>query len=340
MSKHWSDPSCDQVADGIHRITLQLPGDALRAVNVYAIEAEDGLALIDSGWRTETTLRELDDALATIGRSHADIRDVYVTHMHRDHYTMALELRRRKGTRVHMGEMERSGVEGVQRQNSNVPGDYLKHVERGGAVQIAEEAREVTGQEAFYAKDWELPDTWMKPGKMRMGYLDAAAIATPGHTRGHQVFQALGSNLTFTGDHVLPTITPSIGFEHGEWDGPLRNFLDSLESMLQLPDTLMMPSHGWPAESVHERCHELLEHHEQRFGAILGTLEDSRSRTALEVAQCIGWTRRNRGFDELDVFNQMIAVSETIAHLDDLADRGVLDTDNLDVGQRFYRAVA
>jgi glyoxylase-like metal-dependent hydrolase (beta-lactamase superfamily II) len=308
-------------------------------VNVYAVEAEDGLALIDSGWRTETTLQELDDALAQIGRSHADVRDVYVTHMHRDHYTMALELRRRQGTRVHMGEREHRGVQGVIRQNSNVPGDYLKHVERGGALEIAEAARHVTAAEPFYAKDWELPDTWMTPGSLCVGYLEAQVIATPGHTRGHQVFQAPQLDITFTGDHVLPTITPSIGFEHGDWDSPLRNFLDSLGLMLKLPDTRMLPSHGWPTESVHERCHELLAHHEERFDAVMSTMHGSQYRTALDVAKRIGWTRKNRHFDELDVFNQMIAVSETIAHLDDLADRGILATDNASVGQRFYRAI-
>ena len=38
---------------GMHRIPLPLPMDGLRAVNVYAIETEDGLTLIDGGWAIE-----------------------------------------------------------------------------------------------------------------------------------------------------------------------------------------------------------------------------------------------------------------------------------------------
>src|ERR1700722_7150320 len=38
------------VAEGIHRIPLPLPMDALRAVNVYVIETGSGLTLIDGGW--------------------------------------------------------------------------------------------------------------------------------------------------------------------------------------------------------------------------------------------------------------------------------------------------
>ena len=34
--------------------------------------------------------------------------------------------------------------------------------------------------------------------------------------------------LMFTGDHVLPTITPSIGFELSDWGRPLANYLESL----------------------------------------------------------------------------------------------------------------
>jgi hypothetical protein len=36
------------------------------------------------------------------------------------------------------------------------------------------------------------------------------------------------------------------------------------------------------------------------------------------------WTRRGRAFASLDPFNQMIAICETMAHLDVLADRGQL----------------
>ncbi len=51
-------------------------------------------------------------------------------------------------------------------------------------------------------------------------------IETPGHTRGHVVFSDPASRLLFTGDHVLPTITPSIGFEPVATDNPLGDFLE------------------------------------------------------------------------------------------------------------------
>jgi glyoxylase-like metal-dependent hydrolase (beta-lactamase superfamily II) len=34
----------------VHRVPLPLPTDGLRAVNVYVVEDDGGLMLIDSGW--------------------------------------------------------------------------------------------------------------------------------------------------------------------------------------------------------------------------------------------------------------------------------------------------
>ena len=46
--------------------------------------------------------------------------------------------------------------------------------------------------------------------------------------------------------------------------------------------------------------------------------------TGFEVAGVLGWTRRKRRFDELDLFNQILAIHETVAHLEVLVERGWL----------------
>ena len=48
--EHWAAEGAWEVAPGIHRIPLPLPMDGLKAVNVYVIETEQGLTLIDGGW--------------------------------------------------------------------------------------------------------------------------------------------------------------------------------------------------------------------------------------------------------------------------------------------------
>ena len=90
----------------MHRIPLPLPSDALRAVNVYAIQDAGGLILIDSGWALEESRRLLEAALAELGHDLGDISRFLVTHVHRDHYTQALVVRRLLGSRVALGTGE------------------------------------------------------------------------------------------------------------------------------------------------------------------------------------------------------------------------------------------
>lgn len=318
----WADPGAHEVADGVFRIPLGMPGDGLRAVNVYAMETGDGLAMVDAGWWTGTSLAELESALATVGHSAASVRDVYVTHIHRDHYTLAIELRRRFGTRVGLGHDEAPGLHELLEIASNVPVSSLVQLRRSGDPDLAEVIEVATSAVTFDADAWEKPDSWLHPGEYAVGSRVLEAVATPGHTRGHLVFHDVADGLLFAGDHVLPTISPSIGFELGEWELPLADYLSSLELMLTRADAVLLPAHGAPGPSAHSRATELLEHHEVRLAETTQALDRLGPTTASAVAQALTWTRRRRSYADLDEFNRMIATCETIAHLDVLVQRG------------------
>ena len=85
----WTEPGAFEVAPGVHRLPLPLPMDGLRAVNVYVVETEDGLVLIDGGWAIPESRKVLESSLRRLGYTFRDIRRFLVTHMHRDHYTQA-----------------------------------------------------------------------------------------------------------------------------------------------------------------------------------------------------------------------------------------------------------
>ena len=52
----------------------------------------------------------------------------------------------------------------------------------------------------------------------------------------------LDNELLFAGDHVLPTITPSIGFESAMRANPLGAFLQSLALVRARPDARLLPA--------------------------------------------------------------------------------------------------
>jgi glyoxylase-like metal-dependent hydrolase (beta-lactamase superfamily II) len=146
-------------------------------------------------------------------------------------------------------------------------------------------------------------------------------VATPGHTRGHVVFHDAAGGLLFAGDHVLPTITPSIGFEPMLADDPLGAFLGSLTLIRSRPDARLLPAHGPVTDSAHARVDELIAHHGRRLDEAEAVIRGG-AQTAREAAARLKWTRRERTLDELDPFNQMLAVTETAAHLQLLAAQG------------------
>src|SRR5215216_1303156 len=110
VSAEWTDPGAFPVAEGIHRIPLPMPSDGLKAVNVYAIENGDGLALVDTGWDHPAAVAALTSGLAAIGASIADLNTIIVTHFHADHYALAGPLREESGAPVLFPEEGLPGV--------------------------------------------------------------------------------------------------------------------------------------------------------------------------------------------------------------------------------------
>ena len=318
----WTYPGAYEAAPGVHRIPLPLPNDGLRAVNVYAIEDGDRLVLVDSGWNVPEAGKVLADGLAGIGAGVPDIERVLVTHVHRDHYTHAIELRRQTGVAVHLGRGEQPALERIRAPHRRDFEPQLHQLRRCGADEIIEELASAFGSVEHDRSIWELPDGWIEPGPIPLASgrrLDA--IETPGHTVGHVVFRDDAGGLLFAGDHVLPTITPSIGFEPVPSPNPLGDFLASLAKVRSLPDSALLPAHGPVTDSVHARIDELVEHHGRRLDETEQAVAAG-AVTGFGVAQRLQWTRRRRRFADMDLFNRMLATTETLAHLELLAAQG------------------
>lgn len=325
----WMRPGAYEVAGGVHRIPLPLPNDGLRAVNVYAIADGEGFTLIDGGWALEQARDTLISALGELGAGIGDVRRFLVTHAHRDHYTQAVALRREFGNTVLLGEGERETLRSLNAANHVPLARQVELLLACGAKPVRDALLALRGDEPR-SHDWEEPDVWITPST-DIGLRDRPlqAIATPGHTRGHLVFTDDANGLMFAGDHVLPHITPSIGLEQAPSESPLRDYLASLRHVRTLPDMCLLPAHGPVTDSVHRRVDELLEHHDDRLRVTAQAVERGAS-TAFEVAGVLPWTRRERTLDELDPFNQMLAVLETHAHLDVLVRQQRMHRDSVD----------
>jgi glyoxylase-like metal-dependent hydrolase (beta-lactamase superfamily II) len=185
---------------------------------------------------------------------------------------------------------------------------------------------------------YEAPDEWIISGQeFDLGTRTLEAIATPGHTRGHVVFVDRAEGLLSAGDHVLPHITPSIGFEAAPPPLPLHDYLESLGVVRRLPDLTLLPAHGPVGPSSHARIDELVEHHAHRLQAMATVLHGG-PLTAYDMALAQPWTSRERKLTDLDPVNQALAVCETAFHLDLLVAQDRARAETAD-GLRVYHPI-
>jgi glyoxylase-like metal-dependent hydrolase (beta-lactamase superfamily II) len=322
----WAEPGVYPIAAGVHRIVCPLPNDGLKAVNVYAIEDGDGLALVDTGWRDEGILAALTAGLSALGSSIESLTTIICTHSHYDHYGLSALLSERSGAPVLLGSGERSNLS-VALDPAAFARDrafqYAQLREHGAGALADTLAASGFSIERVQARGFaRLPDRWLADGeRVELSERTLVACLTPGHSRGHLMFLDEAAGVLFAGDHVLPQITPSIGFE-GFSDGHgLEAFLASLRASRDLPASVVAPGHGPVFTDLAGRVDELLAHHDARLAACVAALADG-PLTAAEVARVLTWTRRERAFADLDTFNAMLATTETITHLELLAGRG------------------
>jgi glyoxylase-like metal-dependent hydrolase (beta-lactamase superfamily II) len=319
----WTEGGPEEVSDGVFRIPLPLPGDGLKAVNAYLLRSQEGDLLIDCGWDDPHSWELLVATLGRLGSGLGSVRLVFATHVHGDHLGAAGRIRDGGRAFVTLGLGDRETAVLLATDPDLARSRTRALLRRYGADSVAEAMDEAEARQAQRVWLAPLPDLFISGGAVRMAGRELEVIPTPGHTRGHLCLWDRSGAILFAGDHVLPHITPSIGVEVPDDGLPLLNFLRSLERVRELPAKLVLPAHGPAFQDLGGRIDELLEHHRQRLLLCREAVAAGAS-TAIDVARALPWTRRGRRFEDLDAFNQMLAVGESAAHLELLVERGEL----------------
>lgn len=138
----WTREGVFEVDSGVYRIPLPLPHDGLRAVNVYAIRDSSGVVLIDSGWPIAADRDRLERALAALDCGLGDIRKFLITHVHRDHYSLAVALRREFGGEIALGAGEQPTIARLNDPDHRPMLEHAAAMARNGADELAEWIRE------------------------------------------------------------------------------------------------------------------------------------------------------------------------------------------------------
>jgi len=289
-------------------------------LNVYVI-AGDPLTLIDTGIGTPEALESLEAGLAAHGLALADVRQLLLTHKHADHIGLAADIRERSGATVYVHEDDWPGVGDLDRRH----GEYLPLVhERLRRCRVPQEEvdklAKFLGHGKRFARQTEAQK--VKDGdRFEISGQTLEVIHTPGHTQGSVSF--LYGNHLFTGDHVLPTISPNIGAGELRRTGMMQRYLDALERIAkyQTDELVALPGHGPAFSNLAERCATLARHHHEREEKILGVLaESAEPMTIYQIAQVL-WSK-------LPGFHIMLGISEVLSHLEKSATDGRVAEDD------------
>ena len=142
-----------------------------------------------------------------------------------------------------------------------------------------------------------------------IGGRDWRCISGFGHAPEHIALHCAELDVLISGDMVLPRISTNVSVYDQEPEADsLALFLDSLEKYLPLPvHTLVLPSHGKPFTGLHERIHQLLDHHRDRLAEVLAACREK---------ACSGADILPVLFPRaLDLHQTTFAMGEAVAHL-------------------------
>jgi glyoxylase-like metal-dependent hydrolase (beta-lactamase superfamily II) len=306
-----------EVFPGIHwlQLPITMKQSSLAFINVYLVEGTDGYLLVDSGWNTEESFIALKKGMAKIGAEVKDISQIVVTHVHPDHYGMAGRIKKLSGATISMHHIEKDFI-----RPRYIDMEALLHltdrmlVANGVPRSEMIRMRDATvGLEQYIVS--AMPDRVLHEGEgITTGKFNFRIIWTPGHSSGHICLYEPDKKVLFSGDHILPKITPNIGVHPQSIENPLGRYLKSLQDMRQMDVALTLPGHDKPFTNLRLRIDEIIHHHEVRNQEILTVMGPDR-RTAYYIARKITWGD-NSHFQDLPDFHKRIAVFETLAHLE------------------------
>jgi len=160
---------------------------------------------------------------------------------------------------------------------------------------------------------WVTPVTGVADGELLdLPGWSVRAVWTPGHTQGHLCLHDSDNRLLFSGDHVLPRITPGVGVHPAEETDALGDFLASLDKVAALDVDLVLPGHENRFTGLRERTGALTAHHADRLEEVESVVRTAPGLSCWEVTQRIGWSRPLERFGPPMV---RAAVAETMSHL-------------------------
>jgi glyoxylase-like metal-dependent hydrolase (beta-lactamase superfamily II) len=286
--------------------------------NVYAIdEADGGVALFDAGIGTREGREALLAGFRAIGKSLGEVRRIFVSHGHIDHYGYARAAQEESGAPVYCHVRDHDKVSGRERNGRRLElwAAYLARL--GAPAEVVDHVRVHWHDVHRMARPIEhvLP---LEPGtRLRFSRFGAEVLHLPGHTPGLTCLWDSAHGLLFSDDHLLERVSPNPLLDlEGEAEPrhkALVEYLRSAGRARELPANIVAPGHGEPFGGHAAVIDRLLAFYEKRQARILELLGDG-PQTAAQLAP--------RVFPRSRPAQLFLVLSEVVGNLEVLEQQG------------------
>ncbi|MCK4284698.1 MAG: MBL fold metallo-hydrolase [Candidatus Lokiarchaeota archaeon] len=305
--------------EGINQINIGFSN----IVSLYLFTIKDKLVLIDAGYSTKYWQKAFFRALKDLKINLGDIDYCIITHEHPDHTGLVTELKRANPDIkicIHETAHELAKLRKKLSENTNLE----EKIKERGQLLIS------------YGLKKEEVDLMMQrfgTGGMKFEYIEPdlllnnddriidgelQIVHSPGHSVGHICIYYPKKDILFSGDHILSKITPHLGTlvipgaeefnKKNNYENILEHYLRSLDRIDELNSRIILPGHEQIIENPHLRITAIKNHHQNRLYEISKIIQNNPI-TPLQIAL-------HHFGDDLDLMNQILAISETLVHLD------------------------
>ena len=265
---------------GVTRISVPVPfAEAGGPANVYVIEDQGGgVALFDAGIGTREGRDAIHAGFAAAGLSLGDIRRIFVSHGHLDHYGYARAAQEASGAPVYVHVRDHDKVTGRERTRQRLELYEAYLIRLGAPPTLLDHVRVHWHDAQRMARPLEHVEP-LAPGTMlHFERFSAEVLHLPGHTPGLVCLWDQEHRVLFSDDHLLERVSPNPLLDLEGSAEPrhkaLLEYIRSAHRVRELPVALVAPGHAEPFAGHVELIDRLLGFYQRRQERIVELLRE------------------------------------------------------------------
>lgn len=270
----------------IHRIELN---SGHGKVNIYLLVGPE-ITLIDAGENTEGCYEQLVEALAALNLSISDIKKVILTHLHEDHSGLIYKIMTQSNALLYVNAKAKYSFIETDEEPHSEYDRQLKYMTACYARWGTGPPKKLWGR--FYPQP--IPSDriiYLKENDyVFAGDTEYQVIETPGHTQLDICLYNEAREDFFSGDLILPKISPVAYVEApfpGEVDraDSLIQYMNSLKKVPTSANLVIYPGHGDKFVGSEAWIKTRLLKVESKCARILNVIKEQKSVTVNEICE-------------------------------------------------------